>query len=251
MKEYYSDKWVTRRDKSQEGDTVIPSQKGEGSSRIPLQYKVIPIQYEHCKDWLLHKHYAKRIPSICYAFGLYDSCNVLQGVITFGSTANYNLNEIIGGYENLELNRLVVNDNLKRGVLSYFVSQSLDLLPKPLIIISYADTGHNHCGYIYQATNWIYTGLGKGDYEFVKDGKQYHRKNIFDQYGTGSIEQAKSNGYEVVIVQPKHRYFKFLGTHKQVKEMKTKLRYPILPYPKGDNKRYDASYEPQTQGMLC
>ncbi len=30
-----------------------------------------------------------------------------------------------------------------------------------MIIVSYADTSQNHHGYIYQATNWIYTGLTK------------------------------------------------------------------------------------------
>ena len=28
-------------------------------------------------------------------------------------------------------------------------------------MVSYADSGMNHCGYIYQATNWIYTGATK------------------------------------------------------------------------------------------
>ena len=36
---------------------------------------------------------------------------------------------------------------------------SLNLLPKPQAIVSYADTSQGHHGYIYQATNWIYTGL--------------------------------------------------------------------------------------------
>ena len=29
-----------------------------------------------------------------------------------------------------------------------------------------------------------------------------------------------------------------------------KLKYKIQPYPKGDNKRYDASYQPTTQTKL-
>ena len=34
-------------------------------------YKVQKIKNQECKEWFLHKHYAKRIPSISYAFGLY------------------------------------------------------------------------------------------------------------------------------------------------------------------------------------
>jgi hypothetical protein len=48
----------------------------------------------------------------------------------------------------------------------------------------------------------------------------------------------------------KHRYFYFLGTRKQKKKMKNLLTYATKPYPKGDNKRYDSSYNPSTQGLL-
>ena len=37
--------------------------------------KVLPIQHYETKTWLLNRHYAKRIPSISYAFGLYDDNN--------------------------------------------------------------------------------------------------------------------------------------------------------------------------------
>lgn len=45
----------------------------------------------------------------------------------------------------------------------------------------------------------------------------------------------------------KHRYFYFLGSKMQVKEMKQQLPYQIEPYPKGENIRYDASYKPAIQ----
>ena len=48
----------------------------------------------------------------------------------------------------------------------------------------------------------------------------------------------------------KHRYFYFLGTRKQKQEMRDSLTYTVEPYPKGDNKRYDSSYNPNTQGLL-
>ncbi|WP_299230226.1 hypothetical protein [uncultured Bacteroides sp.] len=37
---------------------------------------------------------------------------------------------------------------------------------------------------------------------------------------------------------------------RQIKDMRKKLIYNIVPYPKGDNMRYDASFTPYTQGML-
>jgi len=124
-----------------------------------MNYQVKPIDYQDCKEWFLKKHYAKRIPSISFCFGLYS--DKLEGVCSLGKPASPNLCESICGneYKELvyELNRLVVNDGLPRNTLSYFVSQTLKLLPE-LIIVSFADAHQGHHGYIYQATNWIYTG---------------------------------------------------------------------------------------------
>ena len=50
---------------------------------IKAKYSVRPIESYECKQWLLYKHYAKRIPSIEYSFGLYND-SILVGVCTFG-----------------------------------------------------------------------------------------------------------------------------------------------------------------------
>ena len=47
-------------------------------------------------EWLLKKHYAHRIPSIIYAYGLYEN-NCLKGVCTFGNNVNNSLNIGIAG----------------------------------------------------------------------------------------------------------------------------------------------------------
>ena len=47
---------------------------------IKEKYKVKSIAKHLCKEWLLHKHYAKRIPSISFAFGLFNK--ELVGVMT-------------------------------------------------------------------------------------------------------------------------------------------------------------------------
>lgn len=49
----------------------------------------------------------------------------------------------------------------------------------------------------------------------------------------------------------KYRYFQFLGNKREKKAMLKSFRYPIIgDYPKGDNVRYDASFEVQVQGYL-
>ena len=104
--------------------------------------EVKSIKPEETKEWLLHKHYAKRLPPISFAFGLYKNIE-LVGVCTFGKPASPSLCVGVCGSKNsdfvYELNRLCVNDGLPKNTLSYFVSQCLKMLP-PLIIVSYADS---------------------------------------------------------------------------------------------------------------
>jgi len=149
---------------------------------IKEKYKVFSIKKELCYDWLLNKHYAKRVPNIIYSFGLFQN-NILNGVITYGMSPSSTLAISVCGdkYKNivLELNRLVVNEGLDKNALSFFVSQSINKIPKPKIIVSFSDNNMSHNGYIYQATNFIYTGLTLNCYMFInKEGKEFHFRNL-------------------------------------------------------------------------
>jgi hypothetical protein len=209
-------------------------------------YTVKQVPYEQIKEWLLYKHYAHRIPSISYSFGLYDVDNILQGICTFGSPPSHALCVGICGKKFservVELNRLCVNQK-EKNQSSYFLGKCFKLLPQPLILVSYADTSQNHHGYIYQATNWIYTGLSaKRTERYDPNNPNKHSKTV-----TGTMS------YKDLSVRErpqKHRYIMFLGDKKQKKEMLFSLKYEIKPYPKGDNKNYDASYTPRIQKLL-
>ncbi len=50
-------------------------------------FSVVKIESKLSYPFLLDIHYAKRIPSISYAYGMYDD-DELIGVITFGSPAS-------------------------------------------------------------------------------------------------------------------------------------------------------------------
>jgi len=220
----------------------------EATMSIKDIYQVKPIKAFETHDWLLNKHYARRIPSISYAFGLYQG-SVLQGVCTFGSPPSRALCIGVCGTENAhkvyELNRLCVNEDLEKNVLSYFLSNCLKMLSDDLIIVSYADTSQGHTGYIYQATNWIYTGLSaKRTERYDIDNPQKHSKSVTD---------SKKYIYEDLAIRDrpqKHRYVFFTGNKKHKHQLRKQLKYKEQPYPKGDNKRYDASYIPTTQQTL-
>jgi len=226
--------------------------------------RLIPKWQTH--EWLLKKHYAHRIPPISYSFGLYDNNNILQGVCTFAKPMSWSLQIGICGkkYSNivLELNRLVVNQQ-KKNQTSYFVSKCLKLLPKPSIIVSYADIAQNHHGYIYQATNFIYTGTSKPFKEYCVVGMEsMHSASIGDLVGR-SDKNGKGHSKFKMLQEKfgkdntswrnrslKHRYIMFLGNKKEIALLKNNLLYKQMPYPKGNNTNYDVSYEPTRQGVL-
>jgi len=214
---------------------------------IKDEYNVMSIKKELCKEWLLHKHYAKRVPSISYAFGLFDS-KIMQGILTVGKPASNALCVGVCGKHNskyvYELNRLCVNDGLKKNVLSYFVSQSLKMLEN-IILVSYADTSQNHNGYIYQATNWIYTGLS------AKRTERYDVNN--PNRHSKSVTENKNLKYQELAIRErpqKHRYIFFICNKNQKKQWLKDLNYKTDKYPKGKNINYDASYKTTTQTEL-
>jgi hypothetical protein len=201
------------------------------------KYYVLSIESNMTYDWLLNKHYAKRIPSISFSFGLYTN-NILIGVLTIGKPASPSLCDGVCGKEFsqyvYELNRLCVNDNLEKNVLSFFVGKCLKLIPDDMILVSYADTLMNHHGYIYQATNWIYTGATK------------ERTDIGFEDGSHSRHYSKEIDYSIrKFRSSKHRYVYFLGKKRKI--FKKNLKYKIESYPKGNNEKYDSSYKPQVQ----
>lgn len=94
------------------------------------------------------------------------------------------------------------------------------------IIVSYSDTAMNHHGYIYQACNFLYTGMTTERTDiFTEEGK--HSRHYTEEDRHGEYRQVRS---------AKYRYVYFCSYLKKEKdEWRKALRYPVLPYPKGDN----------------
>jgi len=194
-----------------------------------MEYEVKKIHNSLTYEWLLKKHYAKRKCSISYAFGLYRN-NELEGICTFGSPASHSLCIGVCGKDNkdkvLELNRLCINSNNHKNSASFLVGKALRMLNER-IIVSYADTSMGHKGYIYQATNWLYTGatIERTDIDNGNGHSRHYNKNI--DYSKRKHRSSK------------HRYIYFCGNKRFKKQMIKELNYEVQPYPKGDTKRYD------------
>ncbi len=186
-----------------------------------MNLEVRLITRELTKDFILNIHYAHRMPCVSWAFGLYEK-DELIGVCTYGKPASPSLCVGVCGKEYSkivwELNRLVLKYN-RPNEASYFVSRTLKMLPRPMIIVSYSDTAQNHEGIIYQATNFFFTGTTKPRTDMAgKEGK-HSRHHLGDR--TQRVPRSE-----------KHRYLYFIGSKVEIKNIKKKLNYKIIPYNK-------------------
>lgn len=205
--------------------------------------KVEAIDAKLTHPWLLEKHYAHRLCPISYAFGVIENEKIV-GVVTFGTPVSSSLRDGVCGpdYSDrvIELNRLVVNSDAPKNAASFLVSHSLRLLPKDMCVVSYADTAQGHVGYVYQATNFLYTGLSARRTDWKLAGhEELHGATIADM-SRGVENRAEwmrerfGDDFYLEDRPRKHRYVYFTG-----KRIAKALRYPILPYPKGDSRRYE------------
>jgi hypothetical protein len=180
----------------------------------------------------------------------------VQGVCVFGPTAPPVPITIFGEHgvhKVRELTRLVVNDSIKPNSLSFFVSSCLKMLPA-MCLVSFADSANGHHGYIYQATNWVYTGEGGQPIQFVnRQGKKIHSLTVNDGAKRDKVTQKEyclKHSITAKKGEPKYRYITASGNKRERKKILADVILPSLPYPKGDNKRYDTSYKATVQYEL-
>lgn len=182
----------------------------------------------------------------------------MRGVVTYGTPVASTLRTGICGEawadKVLELNRLCCES--MPNLPSLLVGRSLQMLPHPAIVVSYADTGMGHVGYVYQATNFLYTGLSAKRTDWKLKGREHlHGASISDlsrgqKNRAEYMRQTYGDDFYLQERPRKHRYVFFVGDKRQRRQMQSALRYTIEPYPKGDTKRYDAGGELPTQLVM-
>ena len=190
------------------------------------------ITYQEAKWMIMNIHYARRMPCVTNAYGLFSGIELI-GVVTFGQPASPSLCKGIAGEENkmhvLELNRLVILPGYEgNNNASFLVGNALKMLPNHTFVVSYADWGGwGHVGYVYQATNFLYTGLTKARTDKYSEGHSRH-------YAKDETRRQPRSA--------KHRYVFLVGDKKERKMMLAQLNYPIIPeYPKGESRHYDTN----------
>jgi len=162
-----------------------------GKADIPassLQYKGISKQL--ATSLIIQNHYLHRRCPISFAWGI-EMDGRIVGVLTVGKPASWSTAcGLVGetkadlhdpaarAHDVYELNRLWLSDCLARNSESRFIGWCLKELRKKnpsAILVSYADGKQGHVGYVYQATNWIYTGCSTPFVDIAVEGFEDYR----------------------------------------------------------------------------
>ena len=158
-----------------------------------------------------------------------------MGVVCYGTPSSAPLRRGIAGDENasnvIELTRLWVNDSVPRNGESYLIGNTVRKVDKE-IVVSYAEAAQGHIGYVYQATNWLYTGLSAKGTNWTIEGQTKHCQTIADKYTAEQLREQFGDKFSLQPRARKHRYV-FLNAPKgRRKALMRELRYPVQPYPK-------------------
>jgi len=211
-------------------------QDGGSGPTSPLQsMNVQPIPIAIAKKLVERHHYLHSLPGgTKLAFGVFVGTRLL-GAATLG-VGPFNGCSLVEGATSadcLTLTRLWLSDELPRNSESRVIGtlqRELRRHTSVRFLLSYADPSQGHVGIIYQASNWLYTGLSDPAPLYdLGDGIAHHNRSLAHTLGTRSVRHLKSNGVEVklIVQSPKHRYVTFLD-----KSWRCRLRVPVLPYPK-------------------
>ena len=219
---------------------------GSGATPTPaLQTLLVtPIPIWVAKQLIVLYHYLRSLPGgTKLAFGVFLGA-LLKGVITFG-VGPVNAFRLVEGCtpdECLTLTRLWLSDDLPKNSESRVIGIVLKALKKHTnlrFLVSYADPAQGHVGTIYQATNWLYTGLSEAMPLYdLGDGIARHSRSFAHVFGTHSVKHFKTHGIDIKVVPQgaKHRYLYLLDP-----SLRPHLNALVLPYPKKESTDDDDS----------
>ncbi len=193
-----------------------------------------PIGYDVAMYYVKRYHYLHRACPCSVAFGLFRGGEVV-GVIVYGTPSSAPLRSGICGPDRagdvVELCRLWIQDGQPKNSASHLIGRTLPKCGKP-IVVSFADTSQGHVGVVYQATNWIYTGLSAKRTNWTIEGDARHCQTIADKHTAAQLRETYGAAFTLQPRPLKHRYVYFNCDRKTRQELLSLLRYPVLPYPK-------------------
>jgi len=203
-----------------------------------------------CENW----HYSKSVPAgKIVKVGVWEAGKFV-GVVLFGRGSNKHIAKPFGVAPELvvELVRVALTKHVAQ--VSRILAVALIFLrkqsPQLRAVISFADPNQGHHGGIYQAGNWIYSGVGTEDPRarpYSKNGAIYHWRTVVGQLSSqgkkSTVEAAISLGFKPLDQKPKHRYLMPLDD-----AMRAQIAPLAKPYPKRVKQAMTGNQPEQRQG---
>lgn len=195
------------------------------SSDKPI-LKVAPCSHEAAKYAVENWHYSRSLPAgKLFKVGAWEGDRFI-GAIIFGYGANGNIGKPYGlvQTEVCELVRVALRGHVwpVSRIMRFALKMLKESSPGMKLVVSYADTGQDHHGGIYQATGWIYEGYFGGECSVIVNGRKMHRRQAYSLYGT-----TRPNGSVNVPASGKHKYLLTLDN-----EIRERIKPLAKPYPK-------------------
>ncbi|MBI2858117.1 MAG: DNA methyltransferase [Chloroflexi bacterium] len=205
------------------------------SDGMLLDLRVLPIPMVAAREELVRHHYLRSFPGgTKIALGVFCGRR-LMGALTLGvgPYLGHMLVDRARPDDGICLTRLWLADELPKNSESRVLSVVLRSLRRHTelkFVLAYSDPAAGHIGVVYQATNWLYTGLSSAMPLYdLGDGVIRHSRSLAHGCGTHATGYFAAREIDIGLVPqaPKHRYVYFLDRRWQ-----SRLRAPVLPYPK-------------------
>jgi hypothetical protein len=208
-----------------------------------VEVRLVPVK--EIRRAIVTGHYSGVMPDATQeAFAAYWN-EVVIAAVAYGPGGNSRtFGAVIEGFDSSnarELIRLWVHPDAPKNTASFVVSKSLKMLPKQVgLVVSFADSGQGHAGYVYQSLNFYYCGMSGEGVRYVDSSgvevtarlaNVYRMRNPEKFAGMSLTEIRNCLGWTAVKSHAKHRYC--IGVGKLKKSVSRELQAKALPYPKG------------------
>jgi hypothetical protein len=207
-----------------------------------LEVRRVPVK--EIRRAIVTGHYSGVMPDATQdAFAAYWN-EVVVAAVAYGPGGNSKtFGAVILGFDSSnarELIRLWVHPDAPKNTASFTVARSLKMLPDEVgLVVSFADSGQGHAGYVYQALNFYYLGMSSEGVRYVDaSGVEVTARlaNIYrmrnpDKFEGMSLGQIRDElGWSPVKSHAKHRYC--IGAGPQKRKVNRLLSEKAQPFPK-------------------
>lgn len=198
---------------------------------------VAPATTKDCAEFIRRYHYSGGGGGALWRYGLWHGMT-LWGIVAYNLPTRETCESVFGPdhFDKVaHMSRLACAEHAPRNSESRLIGGSLKLLqrdqPHLWAVLTYADILQEHIGYVYQATNAIYTGIGaKGVSRYVTPSGEI-KGTYISGHGI-SKQEGKDLGWTEIAGMGKHRYVYLLGNRSERKQRRSALLLDEMQYPK-------------------